>query len=103
MLDSIITLNIKILNLYSVYFCRNWELTAAWTGVQVKVPAKFIIGDLDITYHIPGAKEYINGDGFKKDVPYLQEVVVMEGVAHFINQEKAEEVSTHIYDFIKKF
>lgn len=27
----------------------------------------------------------------------------MEGVAHFINQEKPDEVSAHIYDFIKKF
>ncbi|KAL5561424.1 hypothetical protein UlMin_031171 [Ulmus minor] len=80
-----------------------WELTAPWTGVQIKVPVMFIIGDLDITYHIPGTKEYIHNGGFKKDVPYLQEVIVMEGVAHFINQEKAEEVSAHIYDFIKKF
>lgn len=82
---------------------RTWELTAAWSGVQVKVPVKFIIGDLDLTYHIPGAKEYIHNGGFKRDVPYLQEVVVMEGVAHFINQEKAEETAAHIYDFIKKF
>ena len=69
----------------------------------MKVPVKFIIGDLDLTYHIPGAKEYIHNGGFKRDVPYLQEVVVMEGVAHFINQEKAEETVAHIYDFIKKF
>ncbi|KAL4378049.1 hypothetical protein GQ457_02G002470 [Hibiscus cannabinus] len=82
---------------------RNWELTAPWTGLQIKVPVKFIVGDLDITYHIPGVKEYIHGGGFKKDVPFLQEVVVMEGVAHFINQEKPEEISMHIYDFIKKF
>lgn len=76
---------------------------AAWTGAQVKVPVKFIIGDLDVTYHIPGAKEFIHGDGFKKFVPFLQELVVMEGVAHFINQEKAEETAAHIYDFFKKF
>ncbi|KAK8718126.1 hypothetical protein V6N13_045371 [Hibiscus sabdariffa] len=82
---------------------RNWELTSPWTGIQIKVPVKFIVGDLDITYHIPGVKEYIHCGGFKKDVPFLQEVVVMEGVAHFINQEKPEEISMHIYDFIKKF
>lgn len=80
----------------------NWELTAAWTGVQIKVPVKFIIGDLDITYNLPGAKEYING-GLKKEVPNLEEVVVMEGVAHFLNQEKPEEISAHIVDFIGKF
>lgn len=82
--------------------CRNWELLAPWTGAQIKIPVKFMVGDLDITYHIPGIREYIQNGGFKKDVPGLQEVIVMEGVAHFINQEKADEVSSHIYDFIKQ-
>ena len=83
--------------------CRTWELTAPWTGLQVKVPSKFIVGDQDIVYKMPGVKEYVQNGGFKKDVPNLQDVVVMEGVAHFINQEKPEEISTHIYDFIKEF
>ncbi|KAB2016351.1 hypothetical protein ERO13_D08G086800v2 [Gossypium hirsutum] len=81
----------------------NWELMASWTGLQIQVPVKFIVGDLDITYHIPGVKEYLQNGGFKKNVPFLQELVVMEGVAHFINQEKPQEISMHIYDFIKKF
>ncbi|TXG63396.1 hypothetical protein EZV62_010390 [Acer yangbiense] len=87
------------------YRCLNltWELAAPWTGVQIKVPVKFIVGDLDLGYNIPGTKEYIHNGGFKKDVPLLQEVVVMEGVAHFLNQEKPEEISEHIYDFINKF
>ncbi|KAK7337467.1 hypothetical protein VNO77_18043 [Canavalia gladiata] len=80
-----------------------WELTAPWTGVQIKVPVKFIVGDLDITYNTPGVKEYIHSGGFKRDVPYLQELVVMEGVGHFINEERPEEINAHIYDFIKKF
>jgi len=33
-------------------------------------------------------------------MPLLEEVVVMEGVGHFINQEKAEEINNHIYDYI---
>ncbi|KAI4349680.1 hypothetical protein L6164_010240 [Bauhinia variegata] len=81
----------------------NWELTAPWTGLQIKVPAKFIVGDLDITYNMPGAKEFIHNGGFKRDVPLLQEVVVMEGVAHFINQERPDEITAHIYEFIKIF
>lgn len=76
---------------------------APWTGVQIEVPVKFIVGDQDLVYNNKGMKEYIHDGGFKKYVPYLQEVVVMEGVAHFINQEKAEEVGAHIYEFIKKF
>ncbi|KAJ8623239.1 hypothetical protein MRB53_031768 [Persea americana] len=82
---------------------RNWELTAPWQGVQVKVPVKFVVGDLDLTYNTLGAKDYIQSGGFKKDVPFLEDVVVMEGVGHFLNQERADEISTHIYDFIKKF
>ncbi|GAV66973.1 Abhydrolase_6 domain-containing protein [Cephalotus follicularis] len=80
----------------------NWELMAPWTGMQIKVPVKFIVGTLDLGYHFPGAKEYIHNGDFKRDVPDLQ-VVVMEGVGHFVNQEKPEEVNAHIYDFIKKF
>ncbi|PIA61299.1 hypothetical protein AQUCO_00300675v1 [Aquilegia coerulea] len=84
-------------------FDLNWELTAPWSGAQVKVPTKFIVGDVDLVYTTPGMKEYIHSDLFKKDVPFLQEVIVMEGVGHFINQEKPDEISNHIYDFIKKF
>ena len=82
---------------------RNWELTAVWSGVQVKVPVKFIVGGLDMVYTTPGVKEYVHNGGFKRDVPYLQEVVVIADAGHFISQERAEEISSHIYDFIKKF
>ncbi|CAH9079130.1 unnamed protein product [Cuscuta europaea] len=81
----------------------NWELMAPWTGVQIKVPVKFVVGDLDVTYNTPGVKDYIHDGGFKRDVPFLQEVVIMKGVAHFCNEEKPEDISLHIYDFIQKF
>ncbi|XAR49159.1 Soluble epoxide hydrolase [Bertholletia excelsa] len=81
----------------------NWELTATWTGAQVKVPVMFIVGDRDMTYTTPGVKEYVHNGGFKKDVPLLEETVVMEGVGHFINQERAEEISSLIHDFIRRF
>ncbi|KAL8481474.1 hypothetical protein ACS0TY_027836 [Phlomoides rotata] len=77
----------------------NWEVTAPWTGSQIQVPVKFIVGDLDITYNAPGTKDYIHKGGFKKDVPLLKEVVVMEGVAHFIHEEKPHEVNQHILSF----
>jgi pimeloyl-ACP methyl ester carboxylesterase len=83
--------------------CRTWELTAPWTRAQIKVPVKFIVGALDFNYHIPRVQDYIHKGGFKRGVPFLQEVVVMEEAAHFINEEKPEEISAHIYDFIKKF
>ncbi|TKY61532.1 Bifunctional epoxide hydrolase 2 [Spatholobus suberectus] len=81
----------------------NWELTASWTGVQIKVPVKFITGELDSVYTSLNMKEYIHGGSFKQDVPNLEEVIVQKGVAHFNNQEVAQEINRHIYDFIKKF
>ncbi|XP_058738513.1 uncharacterized protein LOC131610561 [Vicia villosa] len=81
----------------------NWELTAPWTGIKIKVPVKFIIGEEDFVYTTPGVKEYLHGGGFKEDVPNLEEVIVQKGVAHFNNQEAAEDISNHILEFIKKF
>ncbi|XP_064997990.1 uncharacterized protein LOC135632970 [Musa acuminata AAA Group] len=81
----------------------NWELTAPWTGVQIKVPVKFIVGDQDLAYHFPGVQDYISKGGFKRDVPLLEDMVVMEGVGHFINQERPQEISNIILEFIKKF
>ncbi|XP_027329608.1 uncharacterized protein LOC113846014 [Abrus precatorius] len=81
----------------------NWELTAPWTGAQVKVPVKFIVGDLDLTYNAPGTKDYIHKGGFKKNVPLLEDVVVIEGSGHFLHQERANEINKHIHDFFQKF
>uniref|UniRef100_A0A7N0UJA5 AB hydrolase-1 domain-containing protein n=1 Tax=Kalanchoe fedtschenkoi TaxID=63787 RepID=A0A7N0UJA5_KALFE len=81
----------------------NWELNAPWTGCPVMVPTKFIVGDMDTVYYTLGANKYINSPAFKKDVPLLEEVVVMKGVAHWIQEEKADEVTKLIYDFFQKF
>ncbi|XP_047334685.1 bifunctional epoxide hydrolase 2-like [Impatiens glandulifera] len=79
----------------------NWELLAAWTGAQVKVPAKYIVGDLDLVYNNKGAKECIHSGELKKNVPLLEDIVVMEGVAHFLMQESPDEVNKHIHHFLK--
>lgn len=54
-------------------------------------------------YTTPGVKEYVHGGELKEDVSNLEEVIVQKGVAHFNNQEAAEEINNHIYEFIKKF
>lgn len=71
--------------------------------MQIKVPVKFIAGELDMVYTSLGIKEYIHGGGFKEDVPNLEQVIVQKGVAHFNNQEAAEDISNYIHDFINKF
>jgi pimeloyl-ACP methyl ester carboxylesterase len=80
----------------------NWDLTAAWTKARVKVPVKFIVGEFDLTYNAPGAKDYINKGGLKKDVPLLKEVVVIEGAGHFVQEEKSDLVNNHILQFVKQ-
>ncbi|KAM0026884.1 putative alpha/beta hydrolase-1, epoxide hydrolase [Helianthus debilis subsp. tardiflorus] len=81
----------------------NWELSAPWSCAKVTVPTKFIIGDQDLVYYMPGMKEYIYNGAFQKDVPLLEDVVVMEGVGHFINQEKPNEINKHLIEFLRKF
>ncbi|CAI9118879.1 OLC1v1020506C1 [Oldenlandia corymbosa var. corymbosa] len=81
----------------------SWELTAPWTGAQIKVPTKFVIGDLDLTYHMPRVQDYIHKGGFKRDVPLLEDVVVIKDAAHFINQEIPDVINKHIYDFFQQY
>ncbi|KAL5697294.1 hypothetical protein ACHQM5_030846 [Ranunculus cassubicifolius] len=68
------------LNYYRA-FDLTWELSAPWTDAQIKVPVKLVVGELELMYNVP---------------------VVMEGVAHFIQQERPDEISKHIFDFIRK-
>ncbi|KAI3692348.1 hypothetical protein L6452_32162 [Arctium lappa] len=81
----------------------NWEFTGPWTKAKVKVPVKFIVGDLDLTYHSMGAKDYIEKGGFKKDVPLLEDVIILQGVGHFLQEEKPHEINKHIHQFFNHF
>ncbi|KAL1194002.1 hypothetical protein V5N11_008762 [Cardamine amara subsp. amara] len=82
---------------------RTWELMGSLSNAQVKVPVKFIIGDQDLTYHMPGTKKYIENGRFKSHVPLLDEVVVIEGVGHFLHEERPDEISKHIHDYFLTF
>jgi len=78
----------------------NWELLAPWTGARITVPTKFVVGEKDLVYNTPGMKNFIHGGGLKKFVPFLEDVVVIEDGHHFIQQEKANEISDHILKFL---
>ncbi|KAK6946294.1 Alpha/beta hydrolase fold-1 [Dillenia turbinata] len=77
----------------------NWELLRPWQGAKITVPTKFIVGDKDLGFQSFGTKDYINGGGLKSFVPDL-EVLVIDG-HHFIQQEKAKEVTQEILSFFK--
>lgn len=78
----------------------NWELLAPWDASKIIVPAKVIVGNKDIGFDCGGTKEYIEGDIFKSLVPDI-EVVILES-HHFIQQEKAQQVSEEIISFLHK-
>ena len=80
---------------------RNWELLGPWQGSKIKVPAKFITGDKDMGFEVVGTREYAKGEVFRSLVPNL-EVVILDG-HHYIQQEKAQEVSNEILSFLQKF
>nr|KYP71189.1 Epoxide hydrolase 2 [Cajanus cajan] len=81
----------------------NWELLPPWSGVKIQTHVKFITGELDSVYTTSYFRNYIDSGDFKEDVPNLEQVIVLKDVAHFNNQEAADQVNDHIYNFIKKF
>ncbi|XP_057952886.1 uncharacterized protein LOC131146998 [Malania oleifera] len=87
------------LNYYRA-FDLNWELLAPWDGSKITVRTKFIVGNKDIGFD-SGTRAYIEGDEFQKVVPNL-EMVILDG-HHFIQQEKAQEVSNEILSFLRTF
>lgn len=89
------------LNYYRV-MDLSWELTAPWTGAQVVTPTLFLTGNKDVVYALPGAKDFIHHK-MKDYVPNLQSVIVLENFHHFVHQENAETVNSHILEFLKGF
>jgi pimeloyl-ACP methyl ester carboxylesterase len=77
---------------------RNWALMAAFTHRSVEVPAVFMVGDRDLVYRLPGmAKSVAN---LSDCVPKLTETIVLPGCGHWIQQERAEEVSAAVVRFL---
>lgn len=61
------------------------------------------MGDLDLVYTMPGMKDYIHNGGFKRDVPFLEEALVINGVSHWIHQEIPDQINQLLFDFFSKF
>jgi pimeloyl-ACP methyl ester carboxylesterase len=81
--------------------CRNWRLTAPWSGAKIIVPAKFILSENDSGLQSFGTEKYVKSGGLKSNVPNV-EVSIIEG-HHFVQQEKAERVNSEILSFLDKF
>jgi pimeloyl-ACP methyl ester carboxylesterase len=75
---------------------RNWELTAAWDGARIEVPALYAVGDRDRAFQ-----------GVDKIVPALERIaprhhdpVVIPGCGHWIQQERPDAVNAALLDFL---
>ncbi|KAK7836889.1 epoxide hydrolase a [Quercus suber] len=79
---------------------KNWELLGPWQRAKITVPTKFIVGDKDVGFHSFGTKDYVEGEEFKTLVPNLK-VVIIDG-HHYIQQEKAEQVTNEILSFFNE-
>jgi pimeloyl-ACP methyl ester carboxylesterase len=78
---------------------RNWDLLAPFAGASVTVPALYIAGDRDVVVSFPGMGQVIAGlSGF---VPQLRGTVMLAGCGHWTQQERPNEVSAAMLDFLR--
>jgi len=77
---------------------RNWELTGAWEGAQIKQPALFIAGTRDPV--IAGKRGEAAIGAMRMAVPNVQEVMI-EKAGHWIQQERPTEVNEAVLKFLK--
>jgi len=52
--------------------CRNWRLTAPWSGSKIIVPAKFILSKNDVGLQSFGTEKYVKSGGLKENVQILR-------------------------------
>ena len=77
---------------------RNWELTAPWQDAVVTTPALYVVGDRDIVYNFPRAKEATAS--LSKIVPNLTRTIILEGCGHWTQQERPDEVNQALIEFL---
>jgi pimeloyl-ACP methyl ester carboxylesterase len=78
---------------------RNWELTAPWHGAQIHQPSLFIAGSRDsVITGLIGAKRIAD---MERVLPNLTRKLIIEGAAHWIQQERPEEVNAALIAFLE--
>ena len=79
---------------------RNFELQQAMAGARVTVPALFLIGERDTGLAIPGMADIIAA--MPDLVPDLRGSHVLPGAGHWLQQERAAEVSEALVAFLRE-
>ena len=78
---------------------RNWELTAPFADVLVRVPALYVAGDRDLVIAGPGMDQLLAN--LKQFVPALRNIEMLPGCGHWTQQERPGEVNAAMIDFIR--
>lgn len=78
---------------------RNWELSASLAGARVTVPALYIGGDRDFIAASPGMDRLLAN--MKHFVPGLRGMQMLQGCGHWTQQERPDEVSAALLEFIR--
>ncbi len=77
----------------------NWHLQRSLAGMQVQVPALYMVGEQDPGLSIPGMRAII--DAMPALVPNLRPPVFLADCGHWAPQEKPEQVSRAIVEFAR--
>ena len=78
---------------------RNWELTAPWRGCPIRQPSLFIAGERDGVLRPPPAKAQLAA--FPTTLPGLRGLHLLPGAGHWIQRERAAEVSDLLVAFLR--
>jgi pimeloyl-ACP methyl ester carboxylesterase len=79
---------------------RNWQLLAAFDGVPVMVPARFLIGERDPGLSIPGMRDIISE--MPRLVPNLQASRILTEAGHWLQQERPLDVNEEVIRFAQQ-
>jgi pimeloyl-ACP methyl ester carboxylesterase len=76
---------------------RNWALTPFLDGAKLRQPTLFIAGDRDGVLGFWGEQV----EAMERNVPNLVRKVILRGVGHWTQQERAEEVNRLLLEFLR--
>ncbi len=78
---------------------RSWELMGPWRGCIIRQPSLFIAGSRDSVLKFPAARANI--DHFSDTLPGLRGCHLLEHSGHWVQRERAAEVSQLLVAFLK--
>ena len=75
---------------------RNWELTAFLVDARISQPSLFVAGEAD-----PILALYRDfGSHLEKSMPNLRGKLILDGVGHWLTQERPDQLTRHLLDFL---